>query len=131
MTFPDLASEANATPRRRVLLVDDNLESVRSMTLALKDMGHDARFASNGFAALEMALSFRPHVVLLDIRLPEFGGDDIARQLKWQPGSEGVRIVAIASEGGDAIRLRASHAGCEELHVKPIDAAVLQAVVAR
>lgn len=131
MTFPDFASKTKATPKRRVLVVDDDLESVHAMALALKGMGHDAQFAINGFAALEMARSFRPHVVLLDVRLPEIGGDDIAQRLKREPGAEGMRIVAIAGEGGDAMRRRAMQAGCEELHVKPIDAAVLEAAVMR
>jgi CheY-like chemotaxis protein len=131
MTLLDFVSKGKAALKRRVLVVNDDLESVHSMALALKDMGHEVQFAINGFAAIEMARSFRPHVVLLDIRLPEFGGDDIARQLKGEPGPEGVRIVAITGEGGDAMQRRALQAGCEELHVAPLDFAVLEAVVVK
>ena len=41
--------------------------------------------AINGFAAIDIAREFRPDVVLLDIGLPDFNGDKVARQLKWQP----------------------------------------------
>jgi CheY-like chemotaxis protein len=130
VTLPDFASKPKrGASRRRVLVVDDNMEAVQMMALALKDMGHEVQFAINGFAAIEMARTFHPHVVLLDVRLPEFSGDDVVRRLKWSPGVEGVRIVAITSEGGAAMRRRARHAGCEALHVRPLDPAVLQSVV--
>jgi CheY-like chemotaxis protein len=130
MTTTDFLPLANPAAPRRVLVVDDNLEAIQSMAMALKEMGHEVQFAINGFAAIEIARAFHPHVVLLDIRLPEFRGDDVARQLKCEPGPEGISIVAITAEGGDAIRRRALQAGCQELHVKPLDLAVLQSLVA-
>ena len=60
-------------------------------------MGHDCQFAINGFAALQIAREFRPNIVLLDIFLPDFKGYDIAKQLKWEPGLEGMRIIAISA----------------------------------
>ena len=63
-----------ASPRRRVLLVEDNLDAVHSMAMLVKMMGHEVEFAINGFAALDIARRFRPDVVLLDIGLPDFDG---------------------------------------------------------
>jgi CheY-like chemotaxis protein len=71
-----------------VLVVEDNLDSVHAMATLIKVMGHECQFAINGFAALEIARAFRPDFILLDIGLPGYRGDDIARQLKWEPGFE-------------------------------------------
>jgi CheY-like chemotaxis protein len=118
-------------PRRRVLVVEDNLDSVHSMAVLIKEMGHEVQFAINGFAAIDVARKFRPEVVLLDIGLPDFDGDDIARQLKWEPGLEKMRIIAITGRSGDEIRRRALDAGCEGFCVKPLDPATLEELLAK
>jgi CheY-like chemotaxis protein len=117
----------NPQPARRVLVVDDNLDSVHSMALLIKTMGHEVQFAINGFAAIEIARTFRPDVILLDIGLPDFQGDD--RQLKWEPGLEKTRIIAISGRGEDEIRRSALQAGCEEYFTKPIEPAALEALL--
>jgi CheY-like chemotaxis protein len=116
--------------KRRVLVVEDNLDSVHSMAMLIKTMGHEVRFAINGFAALELAREFRPEVILLDIGLPgDLKGYDIARQLKWEPGLEKTRMIAISGRSDDDLRRRALDAGCEELLAKPLDPAVLEKLI--
>jgi CheY-like chemotaxis protein len=88
-------------------------------------MGHECRFAINGFAALQIAREFRPDVVLLDLHLPDFKGYEIAKQMKWEPGLEETRIIAISALP-DADRDRALAAGCDEFHRKPIEPVVLE-----
>jgi CheY-like chemotaxis protein len=116
--------------KRRVLVVEDNLDSVHSMSTLLKMMGHQVEFAINGFAALDVARRFRPEVVLLDIGLPDFKGYDIARQLKWEPGFERTRIIALTGRPMDEVRQKALDAGCEQVFAKPIDPAVLEELLA-
>lgn len=111
--------------KRRVLVVEDNLDTVHSMALLIKMMGHECQFAINGFAALDIARSFRPDIVLLDIGLPDFKGYEIAQQLKWEPGFEHVRIIAVTVLP-DADRERAREAGCDEFYRKPLDPVVLE-----
>ena len=120
-----------AESKRRILVVEDNLDSVHSMAMLLKSMGHEVQFAINGFAALEIARRFRPEIILLDLGLPDFEGDDIARQLKWEPGLEGARMIAISGRAGDEPRQRALEAGCEEFCTKPLDPALLEALLAK
>ena len=81
--------------KRRVLVVEDHLDSVHSMAALLRMMGHEVEFAINGFAALDIARRFRPDFILLDVSLPDFAGDKIARQLKYEPGLEHTRMIAI------------------------------------
>jgi two-component system CheB/CheR fusion protein len=116
--------------RLRVLVVEDNLDSVHSMAMLIQAMGHDVEFAINGFVALDLARAFRPDVVLLDIGLPDFKGDHVARKLKRQPGLDKLRVIAISGLPRDEVRQRALNAGCEELYTKPLDPAVLEQLLA-
>jgi CheY-like chemotaxis protein len=113
-------------PRRRVLVVEDNLDSVHSMAALVRMMGHEVEFAINGFAALDIARKFRPDFVLLDIGLPDYRGDRIACQLKWEPGFENTRFIAITGLPLTQVRQRALDAGCEEVYAKPLDPAFLE-----
>ena len=113
-------------PKRRVLVVEDNLDSVHSMAMLIKSMGHEVHFAINGFAAIDLARKFKPEVILLDIGLPDFKGDEIARQFRYEPGLENVRIIAITGLPMADVKERAVESGCEQVFAKPIDPAVLE-----
>jgi len=84
-TVTNLRPVPNAK-RRRVLVVEDNLDSVHSMTMLIRMMGHEVEFAINGFAAIDVARKYRPDIVILDLGLPDFKGDHLATQLKYEPG---------------------------------------------
>ena len=124
-------SSIRPTPvaKQRVLVVEDNLDSLHTMAKLIRMMGHDCEFAINGLASLKIAREFRPDVVLLDIGLPDFKGYDIARQLKWEPGLQATRIIAITGlpESG---RQHALEAGCDDFYRKPIDPVLLEQLLA-
>jgi len=119
----------NQPSRKRVLVVEDNLDSVHSMTALVRMMGHDVAFAINGFAALDIARVFRPDIVLLDIGLPDFSGCDIARQLRWEELLKNTRFIAISAMPAEPYRQKALEAGCQEFYAKPIDPQVLERVL--
>ena len=112
--------------KRRVLVVEDNLDSVHSMAILVKMMGHEVRFAINGFAALAIAREFRPEVVLLDLGLPDFNGCEIARQLRYEEALGNTRFIAISALPAREYRPLALQAGCDEFYAKPIDPRVLE-----
>lgn len=115
---------------RRVLVVEDNLDAVHSMAVLIKMMGHECSFAINGFAAIDVARQFRPDIILLDIGLPDFPGYDIAKQLRWEPGLEATRIIAVTALP-DVDRDRAIEAGCDEFYRKPLDPRKLEELLER
>jgi CheY-like chemotaxis protein/nitrogen-specific signal transduction histidine kinase len=66
----------------RVLLVDDNVDAARSLSLFLKRAGHETSFVHDGVKALETVANFQPDVVFLDIGLPGMNGYDVARAMR-------------------------------------------------
>ena len=73
---------------RRVLLVDDNRDSLAVMTRLITSQGHDVRTAGDGLEAIAAAESFRPDVVLMDLGMPRMNGFEAARQIAPAPGAE-------------------------------------------
>jgi CheY-like chemotaxis protein len=114
-----------AKPRRRVLIVEDNLDGARMLAKLIFTMGHEVDYAINGYAALRLAERFQPDIVIVDLALPDITGWAVARALRQKPGLEGVRIYATTGQYGEAARERSLAAGCDGHFVKPFDPAVL------
>ena len=85
----------------RVLVVDDDIDTAQSLFLLLLDMGHDAAYATDGTAALEMARKLQPEFVLLDIGLPDLDGGEVATRLRRTPGCENAVIIALTGLGDE------------------------------
>jgi PleD family two-component response regulator len=73
-SLPVAVTVAPTGPSLRVLVVDDNVDTVTTLALLVTESGHDVRTAYDGSAVLEAALDYRPNVVLLDIGLPGLNG---------------------------------------------------------
>jgi CheY-like chemotaxis protein len=114
---------------RRVLLVDDNPDSTESLAQLLAMSGHEARTASDGPAALEIARAFHPEVVLCDLGLPGMSGFEVVRELRRQPGGPHMLIAALTGFGQAGDRLKSAEAGFDLHLVKPVDPAVIESLV--
>jgi CheY-like chemotaxis protein len=118
--LPEAPVRKTARPRR-VLVVEDNLDGVRSLVLLLRDMGHEVEYAINGYAALDMASRIRPEIVLLDLNLPGLSGFEVCRRIKANSELKAARVIALTAYTQDEYRERATAAGCELYFVKPVD----------
>jgi PAS domain S-box-containing protein len=116
----------SATDARRVLVVDDNVDSAESMAVLLRLYGHDVRLAHDGEAALEEARAFRPDVMFLDLSLPKMDGYEVARRLRLDPAMGGMTLVAMTGYGQEEERRRTREAGFYSHLVKPVDFDMLQ-----
>ncbi|MDL2354225.1 MAG: ATP-binding protein [Pseudomonadota bacterium] len=123
------AAPAAAAPRR-VLVVDDNVDAAETMTMALDMLGYEARAAHDGASGLREAEQFAPHVVLLDIGLPDLNGYEVAGRIRRAAWGAGMVLVAATGWGQDADRQRARDAGFDRHMTKPIDFTLLQALLA-
>jgi CheY-like chemotaxis protein len=87
----------------------------------MKLLGHDVQMAHEGGTAVEMARTFRPEFVLLDVGLPVMDGYQVAQQLRSEECGKNARIIAITGYGQDEDRRRSYEAGFDHHLVKPID----------
>jgi signal transduction histidine kinase len=106
---------------RRVLVVDDNHDAARSLSMLLKLTGHDVQTAFDGPTALELARTHAPEIILLDIGMPRMDGLEVARRLRQEPNLKDVLLVALTGYGQDQDRRRSLEAGFNVHLVKPIE----------
>jgi CheY-like chemotaxis protein len=115
---------------KRVLVVDDNLDAAATLADLLDLWGHEVRTAHDGRLALEEASRFQPHVVLLDIGLPQMDGYEVARRLREQTSWSGQRLVAVTGYGQEQDRQKSHAAGFDDHLVKPVDPNALRQLIA-
>ena len=124
-----MAPPSQPLQRRRVLVVDDNIDQARTLAVLLDDMGHETEFALSGRAALDVARRFRPDVVVLDLALPDMDGALVCRQLRTEPGFERVRILMVTGSVREGDRERALESGCDQFLQKPVDPRFLESLL--
>lgn len=105
---------------RRILVVDDNQDSTKSMSMMLKLLGHEVALAHDGIEAIERAEAFRPEVILMDVGMPRLNGLDAARRVREQPWGQEIKIFALTGWGQDSDRTLSQEAGCNGHLVKPV-----------
>ena len=110
----------------RILVVDDNKDSADSLGMLLRLKGNDIRTAHDGVEAVEVAETFHPELVLLDIGLPKLNGYEVARRIRQQPWGRDIVLVALTGWGQDEDRRRSQEAGCNFHIVKPVELAALE-----
>lgn len=120
MAFAGQQGSAGTTPRRRLLVVDDNRDAAESMSMLLEMWGHEVAFAYDGPSALETAEQWQPQAVFLDIGLPGMDGYEVAARLRELPQAKGAVLIAITGYGQEDDRLRSRQAGIDHHLVKPV-----------
>ncbi len=127
-TVPGLAPDADAgvlTPPApaslRVLVVDDNVDAADTLGALLDMCGHEVALAHDGAGALAQAGIFQPHVVFLDIGLPDMSGFDVAQAMRRMPSIGKAMLVALTGWGAEQDRQRSNDAGFDAHLTKPAE----------
>jgi signal transduction histidine kinase len=115
----------------RVLVVDDNADTARGVSRLLRLLGHDVQTTYDGPTAIELARSYQPEVVLLDIGLPGMDGYAVVKQLRKEDCCKNALIVAVSGYGQEEDRRRSREAGFDQHLIKPVDYDALMSVFAR
>jgi CheY-like chemotaxis protein len=115
---------------RRILVVDDNEDAAETLAMVLKRTGHETKLAFNGQEAVEATATFRPDLILMDLGMPVLNGFEAAREIRQQPWSEGVVLVALTGWGQDEDRRKSAEAGFDGHLVKPVEFAALNELLA-
>ena len=109
----------NPQPSIRVLFVDDNSAAREGYTKYLANVGYDVMPVATGQEALTLASTWAPDVIVLDLGLPDIDGWAVARQLKADPMTVAIPIIALTGAGLPHERVSAMRAGCDRHLTKP------------
>jgi signal transduction histidine kinase/CheY-like chemotaxis protein len=123
---PRASATSPAPPHCRVLVVDDNPDAAKSLAALLQSMGCESLVIDSGEHALRAARDWRPHVVLLDLGMPEVDGYEAARRLRAAKLEPMPVIAALTGWGQDIDKERTREAGFDLHLVKPVELDELQ-----
>jgi len=116
---------------RRILLVEDDTPAAESMRHLLRADGYEVRIATTGQEALEAAAHELPHIILLDLGLPDMEGHEVARRLRERKGPARPLVIAITGLGKDADRLQSYEVGIDLHLTKPVSIQELRQFLTR
>ncbi|MGB5242939.1 MAG: response regulator transcription factor [Lutimonas sp.] len=109
----------------RILLVDDEPDILELVGYHLKKEGFKVKTAHNGFEALDIADDFMPHLILLDIMMPEMDGMETCEKIRSSETLKNVLIVFFTARGEDYSQVAGFDAGADDYITKPIKPRVL------
>ncbi len=127
MTMPHSATRATVAPPRRILHVDDQPDTHDWLRLALERRGFEIRVAATGETAVQTFAADRPDVVLLDQCLPDMSGIELLRRFKTTDPM--VEVVMMTGHGSVSLAVEAMREGAFNFVEKPVELAVLEAVL--
>jgi len=105
----------------RLLMVDDEINILKSYRRLFIDSPYEIVCAGSGKEALEKAAAFKPHIVLLDIMMPDLDGYEVCQSLSADPETRGAEIIFISALTTDPARLKAYQTGADDFIAKPIN----------
>lgn len=118
------------TSKRRILIIDDHVDSVTGLAELLSSEGHHVETATDGTAGLAAARHLCPDLVLCDLDLPGLDGYGVARALRQDAELAHIRLVALSGFGDESAVRQARDSGFDEHVTKPIDPHYLRHLVA-
>jgi CheY-like chemotaxis protein len=117
--------------KRRILVADDNEMLRRTLQIVLQLWGFEVTVVEDGSAALTAAREGHHAAVVMDIRMPEMDGLEVARRIRADPGSSALLLLALSGSGEPEDRSAALAAGFDHHLVKPVDPELLRELLER
>jgi len=105
----------------RVLVVEDDPDSLELMTYLFRAFGHEAAGAATADAAVDLAISWAPSLILCDLRLPGTDGFQLLARFKSESALSSVPVIAVTAYAMPGDRERVINAGFDGYVSKPID----------
>ena len=116
---------------RRVLIADDNADAAESLAGILRSQGHEVYIAADGQQAIELAETYRPDIIFMDLGMPHVNGLQATRHIRGRPWGKLVFIAALTGWGQPGDRDRSRQAGVDLHLVKPIELGEIANVLTR
>lgn len=119
----------SAKPATRILIAEDDGFLRDLITTILRSKGFEVSQARDGEEALEKALAVVPHLILLDVNMPQMDGYTVARRLRDDPATVGIPIIFLTAHSQDQDRKAGFEVGAARYITKPFDNQALVAVI--
>jgi len=110
---------------KKVLVVDDEPDILKVISFRLKTAGYEVLTANNGKIALDLISINKPDLILLDLRMPVMGGEEVCAKIKSDELLKNLPIILLTASSGGKIADKAKELGVEDWLVKPFDFEVL------
>jgi two-component system cell cycle response regulator DivK len=105
----------------KILVVEDNEMNRDMLTRRLERKGFEVVVAINGKVGIDMASSTSPDIILMDLSLPVIDGWEATRQIKADPATQSIPVIALTAHAMAGDEQKALEAGCDDYDTKPID----------
>ena len=105
----------------KILLVEDNEMNRDMLSRRLKRRGYEVSIAINGAQGVEMANSMAPDLILMDMSLPIMDGWEATKNIKADPTTQSIPVIALTAHAMSGDREKALQAGCDDYDTKPIE----------
>jgi len=109
----------------KILLVEDNEMNRDMLSRRLAKRGYTLAIAVDGGAGVALAKAEKPDLILMDMSLPVIDGWDATKQVKADPETAKIPIIALTAHAMESDRLKALEAGCDDFDTKPVELARL------
>jgi two-component system cell cycle response regulator DivK len=106
---------------QKILLVEDNEMNRDMLSRRLIRNGYEVVIAIDGQQGVDMALSERPNIILMDMSLPVIDGWEATRRIKADAATRGIPVIGLTAHAMAGDREKALEAGCEDYDTKPIE----------
>ncbi len=119
------------TERKLILVVEDNSANLLVLRMMLRKMGYEVIEAQNGRSGVDMAIAYRPRLILMDLRMPEMDGISAATEIRTAMGDDAPTMVAVTATITPEQRVQCADTGFADLVAKPISFTHLSEIVTR
>ena len=127
---PSQPISGRQSAKRRILIVDDNRDAAKTLSMLLEMTGYETFTANDGITAVDVACESRPDIILMDLGLPRMNGHEACRKIRDLTWGMDVTIIAVTGWGQDKDREESGTAGFDRHLVKPVSLETLQSTFA-
>jgi two-component system alkaline phosphatase synthesis response regulator PhoP len=120
-----MQNEMDSNQKGKILVVDDDQDIQEMLSYNLRKEGYEVKTADNGKMALQVAESFRPELIILDVMMPEMDGIETCRELRANSDLEQTIIAFLTARGEDYSQIAGFDAGADDYIAKPVKPRVL------
>ncbi len=108
---------------KKILIVDDDPNIIRSLTFVLGKGGYNTSSATNGEEALAKVRELKPDLIFLDIMMPKKNGYEVCQEIRSAPDLNGIYIIMLSAKGQEADKTKGLSLGANEFMTKPFSPA--------